>query len=223
MRTYIKGHTGWSYKGARIHLATLAIAKQPIFAFSSSLSSAESDILVVQIDLERRLWCLVAWCLRSETVYTLIFGRRSLLLLIHSIFLVRPGGKHDFLDLLLLVLFHRSACKVGRSLELLLHLVVAHTVSSRHHLARLLTNTREAGPCMETGEGRSNQNVPLPVLKPGCVRGTEEGFHFHHFLNIHPKHSSDTSHTPPLDPLSASILHSQQHLPILPKWTPSSR
>lgn len=56
---------------------------------------------------------------------------------------------------------------------------------------------------METGEGRSNheplRNVPLPVLKPGCVRGTEEGFHFHHFLNIHPKHSSDTSHTPPRD------------------------
>ena len=145
MRTYIKGHTGWSYKGARIHLATLAIAKQPIFAFSSSLSSAECRIFVVQIDLERRLWCFVARCLRSETVYALVFGRRSLLLLIHSIFLVRPGGKHDFCVLLLLVLSHRSAWEIRRSLKILLHLVVAHTVSSRHHQARLLTNTAGSG------------------------------------------------------------------------------
>jgi hypothetical protein len=114
---YIKGHTSWSYEGARIHLATLAIAKQPIFAFSSSLPSAKGHILVVQVDFEGCFWCLVAWCFGSETVYALVFGRRSLLLLVHSIFLVRPGGKHDFSILLLLVLIHRSACKVGRSLE----------------------------------------------------------------------------------------------------------
>jgi hypothetical protein len=107
--TYIEGHTSWSYKGARIHLATLAIAKQSIFAFSSSLSGAKRQIFVVQIDLERCLWCLVAWCFGSEIVYTLVFGCRSLLLLVHSIFLVRPGCKHDFSDLLLLVLSHRSA------------------------------------------------------------------------------------------------------------------
>ena len=152
-------HTSWGYEGARIHLATLAITKQPIFAFPSSLFSAKSQVLVVQVDLERRLWCLIAWCFGSETVYALVFGRRSLLLLVHSIFLVRPGGKHDFSVLLLLVLFHRSACKVGRSLELLLHLVVAHTVSSRHHHARLLTNTAGSGTLHGDGD-RGGEEQP---------------------------------------------------------------
>jgi hypothetical protein len=88
-------HTRWSYEGARIHLATFAIAKQAIFSLAAGFARVESHVLIVQGDFEWCLWCLVAGCFGRETVYAVVLGCGGLLLLVDRVLLVGSRGEHN--------------------------------------------------------------------------------------------------------------------------------
>jgi hypothetical protein len=154
-------HTSRSHEGARIHLATLCISKQSIFAFPSSLASSESHILVIEGFFERRF---VSRCLGREVVYTLILGCGGLLLLVHRVFLICPGGEHDFR----VAVVSPVSSKTAREAVLIIsHICRVHrffTGHGRHHqVTPLLTNSGSPGSLHGTREATTASE-----LSPRC-------------------------------------------------------